>query len=788
MKNSILICLLLGIMSFVNLSAQSKIYLTGEVKDAKGNPLPSATVALSQSAISVYTDDKGMYSLELTTGKYTIVVSYLGYNALTTEINIKDNTRQDFVLQENTIALNTVEVYGKSKTQQLRESALAVNVIDVSSFLNTSANLNDIVGRTSSVRIREEGGAGSDFDLSINGLSGNSVRYFIDGIPLSLLGSGISLNNIPTNIIEQVEIYKGVVPAHLGADALGGAINIITKKNQRSYLDVSYGIGSFHTHKADLNAQFVESKTGLIVRPTISVNYSKNDYTMKGVEVWDEESRKYILVNRKRFHDDYFLLFGQFEVGFVNKSWADAFFVSASYSKINKELQTAAVQSKVSGKAEKKSNARSISVHYRKRDFIMENLQLSTSLSHSWDHSLTVDTAYRKYDWNGDYIPSSNMNEINGRERSMRHYKRPTTIFRTNFDYRLNDFHSFNINYLLNRMNNERYDDVQANFNASNDVMAKHILGLSYNQLLLNGRMDNIFFIKEYINHLNIRQTDIPSVTGSRDVAGSTTKDYFGYGVGSRFTFFEPLSIKASYEHSVRLPLAHELLGNGTTFYANVALKPESSNNVNLGLFGTWHPASGHMLYYEASGFLRYADNYIQTEASNSEREGTRQYVNVPSVHIKGVEGEVRYDWQNKLQFLANVSYYDARAQKKYKTDGKISATYKNRVPNQPWAFGNVEASYVWHNIALPESKLRLNCTYQWIHWYFLVWNYAVPESKAHIPTQHIYNTDITYSWKRGRYNIALECANIFDEMAYDNFKQQKPGRSFFAKFRLFIN
>ena len=771
----------------IGLYGQNKVIVSGEIKDEKDKPIPQALIAIEGTTIGTHSNDYGSYTLELLPGKYKIILSSVGYQTQDTEITVHANKKQDFVLKESAVNLEEVAVYGKSRVQRIREGSFAVNALQVGDALrNTSANLNNLIGRTTSIRIREEGGTGSEFDLSINGLSGNSVRYFMDGVPLESLGSGITLTNIPTNIIEQIEIYKGVVPAHLGSDALGGAINIITKKNQRSYLDVSYGIGSFHTHKADLNAQFVEPKTGLIVRPTVGVNYSKNDYTMKGVEVWHEDSRKYILANRKRFHDDYFSLFGQFEAGFTNKSWTDAFFISASYSKINKEIQTGSVQSKVYGMAEKESEAWNISAHYQKRNFIIENLQLKTSLSHTWDHSLTVDTAYRQYDWNGDYIESPR-NELTGRERSMRHYKRPATIVRANLDYLLNEFHRFNVNYLLNRMNNERYDDVQTDFEASEDVMAKHILGVSYNQSLLKDKMDNTFFIKEYINHLNIGQTDLSSVTGSNEVAGSITKNFLGYGVGSRFTFFEPLSIKASYEHSVRLPLARELLGNGTTVYANVALKPESSDNLNLGLFGTWHPASGHTLYYETNGFLRYTDNYIQ--AAVSEKEGTLQYENVPSVYIKGVEGEVRYDWQNKLQLSANVSYQDARDRGKYKTDGKLSATYKNRVPNKPWAFGNVEASYVWNNIALPESKLRLNCTYQWVHWYFLTWEaYGARESKARIPTQHIYNADITYSWKHGRYNIALECANIFDETVYDNYKLQKPGRSFFAKFRLFIH
>ena len=51
-------------------------------------------------------------------------------------------------------------------------------------IVNSLNNLNDLVNRTTGIKVREQGGVGSDFDLSINGLSGNSVRYFLDGMPL----------------------------------------------------------------------------------------------------------------------------------------------------------------------------------------------------------------------------------------------------------------------------------------------------------------------------------------------------------------------------------------------------------------------------------------------------------------------------------------------------------------------------------------------------------------------------------------------------------------------------
>ncbi len=66
----------------------------------------------------------------------------------------------------------------------------------VKSF-NNMVTLNDLVDRTAGVKVRREGGAGSDFDLTINGMSGNSIRYFIDGVPLETKGTGLTLDNIP---------------------------------------------------------------------------------------------------------------------------------------------------------------------------------------------------------------------------------------------------------------------------------------------------------------------------------------------------------------------------------------------------------------------------------------------------------------------------------------------------------------------------------------------------------------------------------------------------------------
>ncbi|MBQ5518129.1 MAG: TonB-dependent receptor [Bacteroidales bacterium] len=685
----------------------------------------------------------------------------------------------------DTLVLQNATVTAKSREQKLREGAFAVGALNIRLQASTLQSLTQAIDRSSGIRIREEGGVGSEFDLSINGMSGNSIRYFLDGMPLDAKGTGMTLANLPVNIIERVEIYKGVIPVSFGSDALGGAVNIVTNRSRRNYLDFSYGIGSFHTHKADFSAQYTGKKTGLIFKPVISANYSKNDYLMRGVKVRNEDRTAFVIKDLPRFHDDYLSLFGQMEVGVADRSWADAFFVSASVSKVDKDIQTGATQDRVIGMAERHTQSLNVSARYEKVDFLTDGMQFQVSASHTMDHSQTIDTTYRRYYWDGSYIDGS-YSEIRSRGKTLRHYRRPLTVVSSNLSYRLAEGHELALNYVFNRAGNRQTDDWDTDFVPTDDVLAKHIAGLSYDQSLLSGRLNNAFFVKDYVNHLMIGQNELPSTTGANVVQGSDTKNYVGYGLGTRYLFFDPLAVKGSYEHSVRLPISRELLGNGSTVYPNVALKPEISENFNIGLFGTVDLGGGHSISYEMNGFVRLVDNYIR--ATVTETESMMQYVNVAAVHIKGVDGEIRYDWAGKLHVAANASYDDSRDMRKYTQSGDLSVTYRNRTPNRPWTYANTEVSYSFYDVGLRGSRLRLSADYQWVHWFYLTWAaFGSASSKSKVPTQHITNASLLYSWHANRYNVSLECTNLLDALAFDNYMLQKPGRAFFLKFRLFL-
>lgn len=769
--------------SVINLIAQDKIPLHGQIVDIDGMPISNVSVAVQYSTIGTLTDQKGKYILHLSKEKHTIIISAIDYETITVDIDTRARNIYNCTMHKKAIDLSAVEIKGKSNVQKLREGGYSANAIDVKSASSAVHSLSTMVGRSSGIRIREKGGTGSDFDLSINGLSGNSIRYFIDGVPLATMGKGTNLSNIPINIVDRVEIFKGVVPTYLGADALGGAINIITRNDKKNYLDFSLGAGSFHTAKADFNAQYVDTKTGLFFRPVFGINFSKNDYKMKGMQVAEGQGGEFLLKDVKRFHDDYISLLGQVEIGFTKKPWADVLSITASMSSVDKEIQTGRIESIVYGMAKRKNESFNLSALYKKTNLFTNGLSADLYISHTWDHTIVTDTAFRKYRWDGTYFYSPR-NEIRGRDRSIRHYKRPLSCIRTNFDYQINDSHSINLNYLLSHYDNKQKDDIDTEFIPSNDILEQHIIGLSYNQSLLKDRLTNAFFAKQYINHLEVNQQELYWITNSKDVPLSSTNSYWGYGIASRFKIFDALSVKASYERSIRLPLGSEYLGNGGEIYPNYGLKPERSNNYNFGIFGTINLASKHQLYYESGFFTRKIEDYI--------RLSQEKYINLQNVTTSGIEGEIRYEYNNLLQIIANITYLKETNKTRYQQNGKPDISYNNRVPNKPWLYSNIEVNMKKQNIFNKKNtQFKIAYNFQYIHWYYYTWvgsNTGSIDSKEMIPTQCVSDIVATYSIKKEKYNLSLECTNIFDRTTYDNFRLQKPGRAFFCKFRVFIN
>lgn len=180
-------------------------------------------------------------------------------------------------LGKDALDLKPVSVIGKSKVSKLEEGAFSVSVVDARKQAHRSKSALDLLNSEPGLTVRRDGGMGSRSDVSVHGLSGRRVRFFVDGIPADFLGMGSGMPNIPVNLLDRVEIYKGAVPIELGGDALGGAVNMVTRKDANGYFDFSYGYGSFNTHVTSLQSRFT-LPAGFFLEARAFQNLSDNDY------------------------------------------------------------------------------------------------------------------------------------------------------------------------------------------------------------------------------------------------------------------------------------------------------------------------------------------------------------------------------------------------------------------------------------------------------------------------------------------------------------------------------
>ena len=86
--------------------AQNKVTLSGKVIDQHGTPIAQATIAVENTTSGTYTDDRGKYSLQVAPGKHTFVVSFLGYQTVKQSLDIRQDKKQNFTLQESAVTLS----------------------------------------------------------------------------------------------------------------------------------------------------------------------------------------------------------------------------------------------------------------------------------------------------------------------------------------------------------------------------------------------------------------------------------------------------------------------------------------------------------------------------------------------------------------------------------------------------------------------------------------------------------------------------------------------------------
>jgi len=251
LKKSLILTILLC-FSFTILKAQNR-QITGKVIDEKEQPVIGAAIQVKGTNIGTITDVEGNYQLLVPEGKEELIISIVGFKQK--EINISGNSTFNITLEESVLQLGEGVVVTATRTESdIEDIPQQVQVIDQTSIERTSAtDLSDVLKKNAAVDVIQYPGllAGvgiRGFRPEFSGVNQRTL-ILIDGRP----AGATNLALIDMNNVERIEVLKGPASALYGSRAMGGVVNIITKKTQGDVNgQVSLMGGSFDTYEANL--------------------------------------------------------------------------------------------------------------------------------------------------------------------------------------------------------------------------------------------------------------------------------------------------------------------------------------------------------------------------------------------------------------------------------------------------------------------------------------------------------------------------------------------------------
>ncbi len=257
---------------FVN--AQTGI-VSGNVMDSHDETIEMATVTIPLLNKGILTDSLGYFELaEIPYGTWQIMVNYSGFEIYKANITIDASELVYKIrLEEKSTSLDDIVISGTMKEVSKLESAVPVEVYTAKFFkANPTPSLFDALQNINGVRPQLNCNVCNTGDIHINGLEGPYTMILIDGMPIvSGLSSVYGLSGIPQSLIDRVEIVKGPASTLYGSEAVGGLINVITKRpGSAPLLSVDVFGTSWGEVNADVAAKF---KAGKKAQSIIGVNY-----------------------------------------------------------------------------------------------------------------------------------------------------------------------------------------------------------------------------------------------------------------------------------------------------------------------------------------------------------------------------------------------------------------------------------------------------------------------------------------------------------------------------------
>ncbi|NJM24780.1 MAG: TonB-dependent receptor plug domain-containing protein [Bacteroidia bacterium] len=289
--------------------------ITGVVTDAQtAQRLPGATVRVKGSASGAVTDLNGEFALRTADGDVEIEVSYIGFTTLTQQVTVPagGTVHLDLKMNSDVTELENVIVIGLLQGQQraLNQQKSADNIKNVVSADQIGRfpdpNVAEALQRVPAVNIERDQGEGRY--VLVRGLAPQFTNVSINGEQIPSPEAGVryvALDAVPADQLASIEVSKSITP-DMDGDAIGGSVNLITRKAQTSTLSVRssalmgynsiVGKSNFQG-SLELSRRFLNDKLGIM----LNASYYE---TNRGSDNWERddsemELRDYELVRTR---------------------------------------------------------------------------------------------------------------------------------------------------------------------------------------------------------------------------------------------------------------------------------------------------------------------------------------------------------------------------------------------------------------------------------------------------------------------------------------------------------
>lgn len=776
---------------------QTASFFYGRITDPDGIPLEGVTLMLEGENTGTISDENGEFLLEnLNPGDHTLHLRYIGYKPQDTTFVLQENetVKMNFTLEPKLYQLSQVLIREKSEAREARERTITAQVLDVRSVAAMPSTLTHIMNRSAGVRVRESGGLGNNVDVSVNGFQGRSVRYFKDGIPLDYLGDGYGISVSPLNTVDRVEVYKGVLPVSLGADALGGAVNLVSGNPTLSRLQASYETGSYDTHRATLTGHYADRNQRFFAGAVSYYNYSKNNYEVE-VRMPDPVTKNPTWLPVRLFHNGYEGYFAEGYAGLTNRTWTDELKISLVTFGIERQQQHPTLMNTPYGDIRLRQKALIPTLRYRKT-FGDDRLSADQFLAYSNIDRNRIDTARGNYTWLGEFIPNPHkIGESPQPALSDVRYQNLTS--RTNFILRLPKNHRLEGNLTATYVRRKGEDPYGMRFlHTDIDVLSvpatymKLTGGLGWNYRFLNEKFTNDLIVKSYnyrsegVDGFRSNSTTLQNIQGT---SGQT----WGVAEGLKYQINESQLLRLSVEFTNRLPDQVELFGDSDTRVPHFDLEPERSLNFNLNytLEKEKYRIETGLFYRKTRGMILLIP--IQPPFA--------QYQNLENVRGYGFDTDLGVRLSPILQLTGNVTWQNNRMFGI--TEPSERWKEGTRLRNTPFFFYNLGLNGNLTDLIRKEDRLRFYVYYNFIREFYLdfipkkmepqgflgLWGKSGVEMTTIIPNQHLLSVGMHYQFHFMPVEFGFEVRNLTDERLYDFYRVEKAGRSYHLKINYLI-